>query len=315
MDFLWEALLDSLKLLPFLLISYVIIEVIEYFCAAKMESNRLLTGKYGVLIGSSFGLIPQCGFSVVATDLFSSHRLSIGSLMAIYIATSDEAIPTLLLYPDKMLSLLPLLLIKFVVAIIVGYSIDGIFKSANKKHLELAKTETHTHEHEDNEVANSSIDGDHLQDSPHHTGCCGHEIEGDKKNFAKIFILHPIIHTLKIFLFILIVNIVFSGLIALVTEERLMAFLASSKWFAPLLASLVGLIPNCAASVVLTSFYVHGGIGFGAMMAGLIINAGIALVVLFKQNKNQKQNLCILGGLYAIGLVTGYLIELILLLV
>ncbi len=316
MDFLWEAILDSLKLLPFLLISYIIIEVIEYFCASKMEHNRLLLGKYGVLIGSSFGLIPQCGFSVVATDLFSSHKLSIGALIAIYIATSDEAVPTLLLYPDKMLSLLPLLLIKFIVAIIFGYLINAIFKKANAAHLaavkpadsSAVKQDEHGEEHEHEQ-------GEKHDKHEHHTGCCGHDIEGDKKNLFKVFVLHPLIHTLKIFAFILAVNILFGGLIELVTEERLMAFLSSSKWFAPLLASLVGLIPNCAASVVLTSFYVHGGIGFGALMAGLIINAGIAIVVLFKQNKNLKQNFAILGGLYSIGLVVGYVIELVMLLI
>lgn len=328
MEFVWDALKDSLILLPFLLIAYIAIEVIEYVSASHLEHSKLLTGKFSTLFGASFGLIPQCGFSVVATDLFAEKKIKIGTLIAVYIATSDEAIPLLLMNPDKCLSLIPLLLIKFVVAILVGYSIDLVFKKYNEKRLAsslpLASPTTETikavdeketseaksdneHEHEHGEH-----EDEHEHSSEHYKGCCGHEIEIDTKGAkAKKFLLHPLIHTLKIFAFILVVNLAFGGLIALIGEEKLMSFLSSSYHFAPLIACLIGLIPNCASSVVITQLYAMNGISFGACIAGLIVNAGISIVILFKQNKNIKENFAILASMVGIGLVTGYIIQLI----
>lgn len=343
MDFVVDALLDSLKILPFLLVCYVLIEVLEFFTANKIEQSKLLTGKWSTLFASSFGLIPQCGFSVVATDLFASKKIKIGTLLAVYIATSDEAVPILLTNPDKISALLPLLLIKFCLAVIFGYLIDLIFKKANKKRFEIAKNEKaieetknmglysnetfETHEeqcqiHEENQENSEKLEkprhkheehDKHDEKSSHHHGCCGHEIEGtaSKKDLWKRFALHPLVHSLKIFVFILIVNLLMGGIIALVGEDKLVSFLTDSKGFAPLFAGLVGLIPNCASSVVLTELFTIGGISFGACLGGLIVNAGIAFVVLFKENKNMKENFSILGGMFAIGVVVGYVIQLI----
>ncbi len=352
MDFILDALLDSLKILPFLLICYVLIEVVEFFTAKKIEHSRLLSGKWSTLFASSFGLIPQCGFSVVATDLFASKKIKIGTLIAVYIATSDEAVPILLTNPDKISSLLPLLLIKFCLAVIFGYLIDLIFQKANKKRLGLAD-DNQNHEHDENEknkalacekleitqnqqtleesqteqtseknkdesvqqisVEEKTEDHDHHEESSHHHGCCGHEIEGTptKKDLWKRFALHPLVHSLKIFAFILVVNLIMGGIVALVGEDKLVSFLISSKAFAPLFACLVGLIPNCASSVVLTELFTIGGISFGACIGGLIVNAGIAFVVLFKENKNMKENFSILGAMFAIGVTVGYVIQLI----
>lgn len=341
MEFLVDALLDSLKILPFLLVCYVLIEVIEYVTANKVEHSKLLTSKWSTLFASSFGLVPQCGFSVVATDLFASKKIKIGTLLAVYIATSDEAVPILLTAPNKILSLIPLLLVKFVLAIIVGYSVDLIFKKANEKRLapvfqttpeNVSKLESqnpetvqtseettpsensdqdHEHEHHDHDEHEEHHDEENKEE--HHHGCCGHDIEANpsKKDLWKRFLLHPLVHSLKIFAFILIVNVVMGGIIKLVGEQNLVAFLQNSKGFAPLVAGLIGLIPNCASSVVITELYTIGGIGFGACIAGLIANAGIAFMVLFKENKNMKENFSILGGLLAIGIVTGYIIQLI----
>lgn len=350
MDFILDALLDSLKILPFLLICYVLIEVVEFFTAKKIEHSRLLSGKWSTLFASSFGLIPQCGFSVVATDLFASKKIKIGTLIAVYIATSDEAVPILLTNPDKISSLLPLLLIKFCLAVIFGYLIDLIFQKANKKRLGLAENDHQTHEnektkslacekleitenqqtHEDSQTEHTSEENkdesvqqisveekteehDHHEESSHHHGCCGHEIEGTptKKDLWKRFALHPLVHSLKIFAFILVVNLIMGGIVALVGEDKLVSFLIHSKGFAPLFACIVGLIPNCASSVVLTELFTIGGISFGACIGGLIVNAGIAFVVLFKENKNMKENFSILGAMFAIGVTVGYVIQLI----
>lgn len=352
MDFILDALLDSLKILPFLLICYVLIEVVEFFTAKKIEPSRLLSGKWSTLFASSFGLIPQCGFSVVATDLFASKKIKIGTLIAVYIATSDEAVPILLTNPDKISSLLPLLLIKFCLAVIFGYLIDLIFQKANKKRLGLNENNHHDHDKEEskslacekleitenhkatdkNQIDQTSEENkvesvqqisveekteehvhDHHEESSHHHGCCGHEIEGTqtKKDLWKRFALHPLVHSLKIFAFILVVNLIMGGIVALVGEDKLVSFLISSKVFAPLFACIVGLIPNCASSVVLTELFTIGGISFGACIGGLIVNAGIAFVVLFKENKNMKENFSILGAMFAIGVTVGYVIQLI----
>ena len=346
MHFVLHALKHSAILLPWLLISYILIELIEYFSARKMQHSKLLSGKWSTLFGASFGLVPQCGFSVVATDLFASKKIRIGTLLAVYIATSDEAIPLLIVNPDKALSLIPLLLIKFFAAVIIGYLVDLIFKRANERHLnsllnknnqnddlstniselsdtknEIISNEEHEHDSHEDKHQNNEEHHNHDENEHHihkeenlssHTGCCGHNIEDDsKKAKAKRFLLHPLIHTLKIFAFILIINIVFEGLVELVGEDAIKDFLLSSKAFAPLLSAIVGLIPNCASSVLITELYTIGGIGFGAYIAGLIVNAGIGFVILFKQNKNIKQNFAILGAMLAIGISIGYIIQLI----
>lgn len=338
MHFILHALKHSAILLPWLLISYILIEVIEYFSARKMQHSKLLSGKWATLFGAGFGLVPQCGFSVVATDLFASRKIKIGTLLAVYIATSDEAIPLLIVNPDKALSLIPLLLIKFFAAVIIGYLVDLIFKKANEKHLNIKNNiETKSIQNSNAQIISTSHDEEpghneeHLEDNhkhieeshkhehleeqienPHHKGCCGHHIEDNsKKAKAKQFLLHPLIHTLKIFAFILIINIIFEGLVKLVGEDSIKSFLLSSKVFAPLLSALVGLIPNCASSVLITELYTIGGIGFGAYVAGLIVNAGIGFIILFKQNKNIKQNFAILGSMLAIGITIGYIIQLI----
>ncbi len=324
----WHILLHTLEhsviLLPFLFISYILIEVLEYYSMKKLKYSKLLTNKWSTLFGAGFGLVPQCGFSVVATDLFAQHKIKLGTLIAVYIATSDEAIPLLLSSPDNILALAPLLLVKFAAAVLIGYLVDLIFKKTNIKHLtpinhqELnldhkninsTTQDDHNHNHEDNE----HNDKQHDNEISIETGCCGHHLSESPSHKVKLkqFLIHPLIHTLKIFGFILIINFIFNGLIEWLGEDKLTSFLLKSKDLAPLVSALIGLIPNCASSVVITNLYSIGGIGFGALVAGLIVNAGIAFVILFKQNKNIKQNFAILGAMLAIGISIGYTIQLI----
>ena len=336
MEEILHILLHTLKhsaiLLPFLFVAYILIEIIEFYSSTKLEHSRLLSNKWSTVFGASFGLIPQCGFSVVATDLFSQKKIKLGTLLAVYIATSDEAIPLLLTTPNKALSLLPLILIKFIVAIIVGYAVDFILsKNINKSHKTISKNlsnnnseiinneENHKHPHDHkhdnnhNNEEHNHEDSEELTTSEIHTGCCGHQInkEFTKKEKAKQFLIHPLIHSLKIFAFIFIVTFIFNGFIEWLGEDKISFFLKQSKNFAPLVSAFIGLIPNCASSVVITNLYTIGGISFGALVSGLIVNAGIAFVVLFKQNKNIKQNFFILGLMLSVGISVGYIIQLI----
>ncbi len=283
LDVIIDALIDSLKLLPFLFIVYVIIEIIENktvnFFKEKQENNK----KYGPILGSIFGVIPQCGFGVVATKLFSKRYITIGTLIAIYLATSDEAIPIMLSNPNSIAKLLPFLIVKIIYSFVVGYILD-LFIFKNKK-LDIV-----------------------IEDVDDGSGCCGHDIDHHEESNFKKYFFHPVIHSLKIFIYILLINFILGTIIFLIGEDNLMLFMNNNKYLQPLLSVLVGLIPNCASSVVITQLYITNALTFGAAMAGLCANAGIALAVLFKENKNIKENLAILGILVISSLFIGYLI-------
>ncbi len=284
---IWHAVKDSLISLAVIFVVYVIIELVENKISNKLQKTK----KFSPVFGALFGLIPQCGFSVVATDMYAKRHITIGTLLAMYIATSDEAIPILLSSPDKILSVLPLIAIKFVLAFSFGYLVDVIYTKSRK---EVKVHEGHCH-HE--ELV--------------HSGCCNHHIEGEKKT-AKEYLLHPLLHSLKIFAYILVINIAFSLLIHFVGEQAIVDFLQSSKYFSPLFACLVGLIPNCASSVIISQLYLIGGIGFGACLGGLTCNAGLGIMMLFKENKNIKENLTILGLLVGFAIIIGYVASFIL---
>ena len=284
---MWHVLLHTLKdtaiTFAIILVCYIIIEIVETSLSQKLQKTK----KWSPVLGSLFGLIPQCGFSVVATDLFSKRHLSIGTLIAIFIATSDEALPILLSAPDKALMILPLLGIKLVFGILVGYLVDIVYK----------KSKMQIHEHET-----------HCEHTPiEHKGCCDHSIENDKpKPFWKQYLLHPLVHTLKIYAYIFVVSFAFGLLVHYLGETKIASFLESSKYFAPLLSCLIGLIPNCASSVIISNLFITGGLSFGSCVAGLICNAGLGLFVLFKQNKNIKENLSIMSILILTSLIVGY---------
>jgi len=288
-DAVWDALKDSLIAFAVIFCIYVIIELLENKVSNKLQKTR----KFSPIFGALFGLIPQCGFSIVATDLYAKRHITVGTLLAMYIATSDEALPILLSNPDKMLTVLPLLLIKFVLAFSFGYLVDLCYKKST--------TEVHHHE----EVCDDS------DETEVHDGCCHHHIEGEKKT-VKEYLLHPLFHSLKIFCYILAINLVFSLTLYFVGEDVIIQFLQSSKYFSPLYTCLVGLIPNCASSVIISELYLMNGIGFGACLGGLTCNAGLGLMMLFKENKNTKENFTILALLVGFAILVGYVASLIL---
>ncbi|MBQ2864147.1 MAG: arsenic efflux protein [Clostridia bacterium] len=300
---LLHALLDSLKVFPFLILLYIIIEVVEEKVSTSKHFVKYTNGKYATVVGAGLGLIPQCGFSVVASDLYSKRYIKMGTMLAIFIATSDEALPIILSNPEKAYLIFPMLAIKFVYALIVGYGVDFVANLIYKKKtvVEIVPPAEHEHEHE------------HEHEDTHEdeiSGCCGHNVEG-KRNTLKKFFVHPLIHSLKIFVYIFIVNAVLEVLIHYLGEEAIVNFMQSVTYLQPLIVPLVGLIPNCASSVLITQLLIIDGITFGSAVAGLCVNAGIGLAVLFKQNKNIKQNLSVLAILYLSSVALGYIITLI----
>ena len=236
-----------------------------------MKSNAL-----GPILGALFGCIPQCGFSVIASDLYSKKVIALGTLIAVFISTSDEAIPILLSNPDMAFDVLKILCIKFLFAIIFGFVINVFEK---KQNVYCCESGHHTHFH------------------------------GNCENCEDGILKSAIIHALKIFIFIFAVSLVFEIIVHNTIGDNVMSFFASHRLVQPFLTSLIGLIPNCAASVILTQGYIEGAINLGALIGGLSSSAGVGLVVLFKLNKSLKENLFILMLLYLIGVVTGLILQ------
>ena len=321
-DVILDALIDTAKLLPLLFIVYYIIELIEYKYALKFQNNKFLKGKASPVIGALLGCVPQCGFSVVTTDLYSRRSVSIGALIAVYIATSDEAIPLMISNPDSILWLLALIGIKIVLAILIGYLAMYLYKVifrrkkeyvSQNNHNEKVVEDDHSHNENDKEdIHNEQTSGVVLEgnvgeinaetQSDVHGGCCHHHV--GKKTFDW---LHPLLHCLKISAFILVINLLFGFITEIwIGEEALTNFLASSLHWQPVLAIIIGLIPNCVSSVVITELFLMGGLSFGSLVAGLMVNAGIGLIILLKQNKNWKENLFIFLMLIIPSLIAGY---------
>ncbi len=304
-----ESLIDTAKILPLLFVVYYLIELIEYKNFAKIGNHKLLKGKASPVLGAVVGCVPQCGFSVISTDLFSKGKLSIGALIAVFIATSDEAIPLMIANPKSIGWMLLLLGVKIVFAIIVGYLAMGLYKLIfkNTKVYSNKKSEvSHAEHHEDSHGHDDHHEHHHEQAEQEeeitHGGCCKHHIE--TKSFDW---LHPLLHCLKISAFILLINILFGMITHIwVGEERLISFLNQGKYLQPVVAVIIGLVPNCVSSVVLTELFLLKGLSFGVLVAGLCVNAGLGLIMLIRQNKNWKVNLFIILTLIISSLSLGY---------
>lgn len=272
-----HSFLDSIKLLPFLFIAFFIIELIEHKLSDKSKKIISKSGKYGPILGSLLGLIPQCGFSVVATNLYITRILSLGTLISIYLSTSDEMLVILLSRNASISTILPLLGTKFIVGLIYGFIIDFLLRNKKK------------------EKQTYSICEDE------HCGC------EEEENLLK----SSLIHTIKTFIFIFIATFIITLVFELFGEEYLSKILLKDTLISPFITSLIGLIPNCASSVILTELYLSNSINFASIISGLLTGSGVAILVLFKSNKNIKENLTILSLVYGIGVITGIIITLI----
>lgn len=274
-----EALIDTAKMLPLLFLVYLLIEYLEHKASDKLADSLRKLGPFGPVGGAFIGSIPQCGFSVAVSNLYSGRLVSLGTLIAVYIATSDEAIPILISNPQSAPMVWKLILSKIVIAIIAGLFIDAVIKFLHRKGNE--------------------------ENEPYHDLCenCGCDEHG--------IVYSALRHTIQIFAFLFIVSLILGMCIYLMGEERLNALLMTDSLFQPLIASLIGLIPNCAASVILTNLYVSGSLSFGSVVAGLSTGAGMGLVVLFRTNKNMKQNIGAVAMLYLIGAFSGLIIDLV----
>ncbi len=290
---LLHSLEDTAKLLPVLFVVYFLIEFLEYKNVFKFEKSKLLNGKASPAFGSLVGSVPQCGFSVISAELYSERKISVGALIAVFIATSDEALPIMISNYKSIPALLILLLTKIVFGIVVGYVTMFLYSKFFKSHT---SKQAHKEHHDEDEHHNED---EHHEEHLH--ACCHHDLKENKFNWK-----HPLIHCLKIFIYIYVINVIFGTIIMFVGEDKLVAFLNSSSIFQPILSIAIGLIPNCVSSVVITELYLMGGLSFGSIVAGLSVNAGLGLIVLLKENKNKKENLFIILSLIISSLIIGY---------
>lgn len=269
LDCFIDGLIDTLKVFPFLLVSFYIIEILEH----TINSNKRLesSGKYGPVLGSLLGIIPQCGIASIATNLYVTGIITLGTLISVFLSTSDEMIPILLSEKVSIKLILIILGIKLVVGLVSGLLIDLVYPRKIKSHYEICEEE--------------------------HCHCDDHKFISAFK------------HTINISFFILVINVLLNMVFNYGLNDYLSSLLLKDSIFSPIITSLIGLIPNCASSIVITKLYLASSISFGSMIAGLLTNSGIALVVLFKTNRNLKENINIILLTHFIGTLIGIILN------
>ena len=280
LEILEDTSLDTLKLLPFLFITYLIMEYIEHKTSEKVKQTIQKSGKFGPILGGIVGIFPQCGFSVSATNLYAARVITLGTLISVYLTTSDEMLPILLSEAAPVTTILTILGIKLIIGIVAGFVIDAVIRLTKKDKKEEQK----------------------IEEICEHEHC--HCEEGIVVSAAK--------HTLNIAIFIFVITLVINGIITLIGEETIANFISQNIVLGPVIAGLIGLIPNCASSVILTELFIQNVISMPMLISGVAVNAGVGLLVLFKTNKNLKENLSIVGLLYAIGVISGIILQAIL---
>ena len=265
-----HSVLDTLKLLPFLLLTYIFMEYLEHKMSDKAAAVINRAGKFGPVLGSVMGIVPQCGFSAAMSNLFAGGLITRGTLLAVFISTSDEMLPILISRQVPAGLILKILAIKVVTATIAGLLVDIIFTK---------------HRHAD------------IHDLCEDENChCEHGI-----------FLSALKHTAQILLFIFLVNLALTAIIEYIGEDSLANFIMNKPVIGELLSGLIGLIPNCASSIAITELYLQGGMSAGAMLSGLMTGSGVGLIILFRTNKNPRENFKILAMLYGSGVVYGFL--------
>lgn len=273
-----HAIEDSIMILPFLFITYLVMEYLEEKMNAKTVAVLKKTEKSGPVWGALLGMLPQCGFSASASNLYAGRMITVGTLLAVYLSTSDEMLPMMVAASVDMSFIAKVVLLKASIGMVAGILIDFIWQTL----LNNKKGEPDIHhfcEHE------------HCE--------CGHGI------------IRPAIkHTLRIWLFIFLVTIGVNFAIEVVGTEALSDFILNKPIIGELLAGIIGLIPNCAASVVITQLFLDGLISFGTMMSGLLVGAGVGGLILLRVNEDKKDTFKIIGLLYAIGVISGMIINL-----
>lgn len=270
LDIAKDAFFDSIKVFVFVFAFHMLLSFFEDRIASILVSKRNRAPVFGAL----FGLIPQCGTSVLASDLYVRGFLSMGTLLAAFLSCSDEAVIIIMTSGRRMDTLLPLLGLKFAIGTVVGLAVNALVKKAGCDSMEEGSIHYEGHAHSETKLV--------------------------------AHVLHPLHHSLGIFIYVLVINLVLGVIIGLAGEDALVSFISSGRYFAPVLASIVGLIPNCASSVLLTELYLNGSLAFGSLLAGLLVNSGLGVLILFKKKNTVNNAFVIVGISFAVSVVSGY---------
>lgn len=277
LEVLIDTLEDSIKLLPFLFIAYLVMEYIEHKTSDKTKNIIQKSGKFGPFLGSLLGIFPQCGFSAMAANLYAGRIITLGTLIAIFLSTSDEMLPILISEAAPVDVILKILGVKLVIGMIAGFIIDFVLRKSVKNKKEDKIAEVCEHEH------------------------CHCEEEGVFKSSLK--------HTVNVFIYIFMISFILNAVIYFIGEDNLANLILNKPILGPVIAGIIGLIPNCASSVLLTKLYLSGVINVSTMISGLLVGAGVGILILCKVNKNAKENAKIISLLYGIGVISGILLE------
>ena len=303
---------DTVVILPFLFLSYLLMEWLEHRAGARAAVVLKRSGKVGPLLGSMLGIVPQCGFSASAAGLYAGRVISVGTLIAIFLSTSDEMLPILISHRVPGGTIALILAVKVGIAVVAGFLVDLIWRSTHHAHAHEHEHHEHHHHHHDHDEHHEhhhhhhdhGAEGEHPQTAIHEL------CESEGCHCERGIFLSALIHTLKIFGYVVLITLIFTALIEVVGEETLGIWLSSIPVVGQAIAGLIGLIPNCAASVVITKLYLQGIISSGCMMSGLLVGAGIGVMVLFRVNhRHVWDNVRIVTLLYSIGVLAGILID------
>ena len=270
-----HSVADTLYLIPFLFVTYLVMEWLEHKTGGKAQAAVQRAGAAGPIVGAVVGVVPQCGFSAVAATLWAGRVITLGTLFAVFLSTSDEMLPIFIAEQVPLIVILKILGAKIVVGMVMGFVVDAGMRLARRIDAPL-----------------------HIHDLCERDHCHCHDGEGGILKSA-------LKHTLQVTVFIFVITIVLNGVLEVVGEDALGEFLSANPVLSVFGSALVGLVPNCAASVVIAQLYVSGVLGSGAMLAGLLVSAGVGLLVLVRTNRHWKQNVAIIVGLYAMGVFWG----------
>ena len=285
-----HSFFDTYIMIPFLLVIYILIELLEAKWGKELWHFMSKAKWFSIVIGALLACIPQCGFSVIATALFLKRIITPGTLLSVYIATSDEAIPVMLVNPGSQGAILQVILVKVIIAIVTGFLVDSLLSLLKKKEEVIVPMEE-------------------VGDIGHEKGCCGHEHTSEKVGMKEI-IIHPLIHTLKIYAYIFALTFVIGIVIEWVGEDTIFNFIQNAGLLSSIVIALIGIIPNCAVSVIITQLYIDGIINFGLLIIGLSAGAGLGIPLLFKEKKSIRTGFAMLLTVFLVSILWGNIINL-----
>ncbi len=326
LEILADATKDTLVLVPFLFVTYLVLESLEHAAGARVAAVVRKAGAAGPIVGGILGVLPQCGFSAMGATLFAGRVVTLGTLLAVFLSTSDEMLPLLVAEQVDLGLVGRILAAKAAIGIVVGLAADAILRlvahrshahgadllvdglseaGAGVGHIHELCERDHCHCEDDEEVGHVHEAHDHGHGHAHAHDHAGQEHEHGTSGMLGSVVRGAVSHTVQVTVFIFVITLVLSVFLDTLGEEAIASILGSNAVVATFVSALVGLIPNCAASIVITQLYLDGALGLGPMMAGTLVAGGAGFLVLFRTNRNVRENVCVLAILLAVGIVSG----------